>query len=321
MNFDDHDDDEEEEEGEEESSERDEYFEEQQLIDDELKVVNDDLFSREELLKEKQKVADIDTEMKDNNNNDDDDDTLQSTSRGSSTELLTKKVSSLKFLLKEIKDGQIDPKELKDTEEKLKLLGIVLNNDEQVTPNEYCSVFKLSIDNILKEFNVNNISKNVFSDPMPQEVKYKTHLDYWREASFTKKEYPCCQGKSICYFEIDVKKLLRKDVAPFRLRQFKPYNARCIYCFLKFVAKMFKIYLFDEETISWQMVLNPDFCYIVDVENEYPSNQMLTQYDKDGYYGIMGPMPDLRMDQLELYTHVMANGEKYKGVKHKFFKH
>lgn len=298
VNVNDHDDDDEEEEGEE--------------IDDNRKFKG--LFREEDLMESLKKHSKSDQMTDDGDTTDE----IESDDEFDSNKPNVPKEATLSYVLELIKKQDIDKLSLKKTDEILKTNGIELQRDTKIVHSEFMHFFAENLENIMKEFDSTR-SYQKFMKDRPPEVSYSAHLDYWREALYSKNEYPCGQNKGVCLFEKDIKPFLPQGKYPFRLRQFLNNDVKCIYCYFKRIQAMYKRFVFNEMEVSKLISLNPQFCYKVDLHNEYPSTMMLTQYEKKQYFGLLGPMPDIDLNDMEYVEH-KGNGIVVCGVKHKFYK-
>lgn len=231
-----------------------------------------------------------------------------------------KKLASLSYLQELIKDEDPGKELLEKVEQNLKKHNIYLNQDPTISFNSLLLTYSDQLKSVIGDVYLIPENFESFKSKLPQKYNYKQHFDYWREPCFNLDEKSCQQGKGICQFEIDVLKIIRHG---FRLRQFE-FGPKCIYCRFLTISNLFKYHLILEAPNTEITILNPYVRYHVDLPNEYPSQYMLTQYEKPGFYGVLGEFPDVNINQLEYFNHkiILKNGKTTicRGVKHHFFK-
>jgi len=240
-------------------------------------------------------------------------------------EIYTKKMATLAYLLNQMKNCQYNPKLLEKTSKSLEEIDVFLNMNKDITFNEFAIQYSNNISNILKDCYVLKEGEG-FKIPTPELTKYSEHIKYWREACFICGELPCSSNKGICEFEVDCHKIVQNK---FRLRKFSPYSQKCIYCYFKMIGRQYKINLIlhgdENKYVPDVLSLNPDFCYYFDSNNEYPNSYLLTQYEKDDFFGISGKggIPDIKIEQLKYYEYKKFINKRIvalNGVVHHFVK-
>jgi hypothetical protein len=230
-------------------------------------------------------------------------------------EQFEKKIALLGYLLNELENKKISEEVKEKTIDELKKIDVYINVSEEeknnnIIVNELALNFCSNLKNILEDCYL--IEKDgKIKIPNVKTCRYADHIDYWSEPIFLLDELPCGDGRGICEFENDFNRIINPEkVEKFRLKKFKERN-KCIYCILKFIERQFKINRFLENFID-VIYLNL-FVYMYDIDNEYPSERMLTQYENPDYFGLSGkggiPKIDISTLKIHFYNKMINNNK------------